>query len=500
MRMFPESQMMIMFVYVLAIGLSGLSMTQGATNCPDKYDADVLILGAGMTGLSAAKTLSDNGTTNFLIFEGEDHIGGRVRSLLLEKSGARVELGANWIEQIDKQQPNKHPLWNIVQKCGGVEGFWQKDPSQNASIHVYDYNGMNITNNPEFRSRLIEWQQIFKELIALAEYRDDQDLPDISVRQALEMKGWTPKTAMDNLIEWIGFDWEYAGSPDNASLQNNLPETFFGNSNGSQWEYFITDQKFGYKKILDCLVQDVLSANDKRIHFNSVVRSVNWSDDCVCVTTDENNTAMQQYCAPYAIITFSVGVLKSNSVHFDPPLPQSKIDAMKNLSDAFYLKIFLEFETIFWDTGIDYILHVDPVRGNYIHFQSLARYPATWPSVLIATVIGKNAEAVYVQSKEKTTADIMLILRKIYGQKLADPVNVVIPDWGINPYYKGMYSLVRVGYSEHDKKQLAAPLGRLYFGGEATSGCCSAYVHGAYLSGIDVANAILTNNRSIHGH
>lgn len=493
--------MFVMLKFVLAIGLSVLSLTVGANidlpdiKCPDKYDADVLILGAGMTGLSAAKTLTDNGTTNFLMLEGEDYIGGRVRSILLEKTGARVELGANWIEEIDPQQPNKHPLWNIVQKCGGVEGFWQKDPSENASMHVYDNNGMNMTNSPEFRSRLVEWQRIFEKVIALSEYLDKQDLPDISIRQALKMKGWTPITPVDNLIEWIGFDWEYAAPPDNASLKDNLPETIFGNNNRSQWKYFITDQKFGYKKVLDCLIQDVLSTNDKRIHFNSAVKSVNWSDDCVCVTTNE-----QQYCAPYAIITFSIGVLRSNSVHFNPPLPQSKTNAMKNLSDAFYLKVILEFENTFWDTDDDYILHVDPIRGNFLHLQSLARYPATWPSVLIATVTGKNAEAVYVQSKDKTTADIMVILRKIYGQKLSDPVNVTIPDWGINPYFQGMYSFSRIGYSDQERKQLGAPIGRLYFGGEATSACCSAFVHGAYFSGIDTANAILKNNKTGQGH
>ena len=83
-------------------------------------DAEVLILGAGMAGISAAKTLSEGNVTNFLVLEAENRIGGRVKNTLLQ-SGVRVELGANWIQGIDPHQPEKHPLWQIAQRCGGLE-------------------------------------------------------------------------------------------------------------------------------------------------------------------------------------------------------------------------------------------------------------------------------------------------------------------------------------------------------------------------------------------
>lgn len=471
----------------LAVALGKVFVTQDM--CPDKWDTDVLILGAGMAGLSAAKAFSDNGTKQFLIFEGEDHIGGRVRSIVLEKSETRIELGANWIEEIDPQQPSTHPLWNIVEKCGGVEGFWQKDPSENASLRVYGSDGTNLTKSPEFHNRLFEWQRIFNKVIDLAEYRISKNLSDISVRQALKMKGWFPNSPLDNLIEWIGYDWEFENPPDNGSLFAVI-ETPFGNkSEGILWKYFVNDQKFGYKKVLDCLVEDVLSENDKRVHLKSTVSSIKWGDNCVCITTDDDNTSEQQYCAPYAVITFSIGVLKSNNVQFVPPLPQTKIDLLNKISNSLYLKVFLEFENTFWETDVDYILHVDPVRGNFFHFQSLARYPATHPSVLIVTVTGEKARMVYTQSRDETVADIMQILSKIYVQKnVTNPLNMVIPDWGISPYYRGMYSFLKV---DSDQEQVAKPIGKLYFAGEAFSVCCNGFVHGAYFSGIDTAKLIL---------
>ena len=52
---------------------------------------DVLILGAGITGITAARTLEVNGITNFLVLEATDRIGGRIR----EYDGTSIEVGAN---------------------------------------------------------------------------------------------------------------------------------------------------------------------------------------------------------------------------------------------------------------------------------------------------------------------------------------------------------------------------------------------------------------------
>ena len=78
-------------------------------------DADVLVLGAGMTGISAAKTLSENNISDFLILEGMTDIGGRVRSVPF--GGVNVELGANWIQGVLGDNDSEvNPLWLLKEK------------------------------------------------------------------------------------------------------------------------------------------------------------------------------------------------------------------------------------------------------------------------------------------------------------------------------------------------------------------------------------------------
>ena len=62
----------------------------------------------------------------------------------------------------------------------------------------------------------------------------------------------------------------------------------------------------------------------------------------------------REYCAPYAILTFSVGEIVNNIVTFVPELPLAKRLEMQRLEMANFLKIYVEFNETFWDTGVEF--------------------------------------------------------------------------------------------------------------------------------------------------
>lgn len=71
------------------------------------YDADVIIIGAGVSGLRAAANLDAMGIT-YLILEGSDRIGGRLKSY--DFKGTTIELGANWVHGAT----DANPLYDIA--------------------------------------------------------------------------------------------------------------------------------------------------------------------------------------------------------------------------------------------------------------------------------------------------------------------------------------------------------------------------------------------------
>jgi len=99
----------------------------------------VLILGGGVSGIIAARTLNENGITNFRIIEARNELGGRLRSVPFGVSGKQktvevksppssqlhrltlvCQVGANWVQGTGggPNQGPENPIWALVKKHG----------------------------------------------------------------------------------------------------------------------------------------------------------------------------------------------------------------------------------------------------------------------------------------------------------------------------------------------------------------------------------------------
>ena len=90
-----------MLAFLLFLELSLSFTTSEATGTDKKVKTKVLILGAGLSGITAAKVLLDNNIKDFYVLEGQDYIGGRIHTVQFE--GVRVEAGANWLHSLDNE-------------------------------------------------------------------------------------------------------------------------------------------------------------------------------------------------------------------------------------------------------------------------------------------------------------------------------------------------------------------------------------------------------------
>ncbi|EEC74676.1 hypothetical protein OsI_10360 [Oryza sativa Indica Group] len=90
----------------------------------------VIIVGAGISGISAGKRLSEAGITDVLILEATDHVGGRMHKQNF--AGINVEIGANWVEGVNGEKMN--PIWPIVNSTLKLRNF-RSD---------YDYLAQNV--------------------------------------------------------------------------------------------------------------------------------------------------------------------------------------------------------------------------------------------------------------------------------------------------------------------------------------------------------------------
>ncbi|GLJ36656.1 hypothetical protein SUGI_0737440 [Cryptomeria japonica] len=153
----------------------------------------------------------------------------------------------------------------------------------------------------------------------------------------------------------------------------------------------------------------------------------------------------------------------------------------------------MKFPYKFWPTGgpgTEFFMYTHERRGYYNFWQHLENeYPGG--NLLMVTVQDEEARRIEQQPEEETRAEIMAVLRKMFGNGIPEMSHILIPKWRQDRFYKGTYSNWPIGVTVQDFYELKAPVGPIFFTGEHTSQKHNGFVHGAYLAGIDTANMAL---------
>ncbi|KAJ7370288.1 hypothetical protein OS493_033368 [Desmophyllum pertusum] len=134
-----------------------------ARRAPGLGKKKVLILGAGSAGITAAKTLYDQGITDFLVLEAQDYIGGRIKQVPF--AGMKAEEGANWIHYQDEDDNPLNSLNAKYHLTGHLSNY--------SDFCMRDDFGKDITDLKTFKL----WEKTRDELFEWGETRDAQDPP-----------------------------------------------------------------------------------------------------------------------------------------------------------------------------------------------------------------------------------------------------------------------------------------------------------------------------------
>jgi polyamine oxidase len=384
----------------------------------------VAVLGAGISGITAAKALSNANVTDFLILEHNDYIGGRVHHTAFGRksdgSQYTVELGANWIEGVGATGDIKNPIL-VSANSSDIQSTF----SDYGSIVTYDHTGKR-----DYVHLIEEFEGNFTIAQQDAGYLLSNNLQDSSMRAGLSVAGWKPKRNMlAQAAEWFGWDFGVSWPPENCGLQfgvagDNGTFNRFGHDS-----YLATDQR-GFNTFVKAEAETFLEKGDARLLLDTTVETVEYTSKGVVVHTRDGDCVD----AEYAICTFSVGVLQNDVVAFEPRLPAWKREAIEQFQMGTYTKIFMQFNESFWDNGAQYMLYADPEqRGWYPMFQNLAAPGFLEGSnILFATVMEKQAYRVEQQTEEETKAEIMVVLRSMFPDKvIPEPIDFMYPRWGL---------------------------------------------------------------------
>jgi len=412
---------------------------------PRKYEGQVAIIGAGAAGLYAGYLLEEQGI-NYIILEASDQIGGRIRSL---KGFADfdVELGADKIR-------GKNSIWYDWVKESGTPFVTPTNTTDYFQVGGLPRTEAQLKSDLDFRDALLLVNQARSYSatdITLLEYMTNNKLPT-RVQHI-------PNALIAN---------EYGTSASRLSLKGIAEEEQTRSSGNDNFE-------IANRSLLSVLEEKCKNVIPKVV-FGKQIKRIDYSNEKIVL---EDVQAQRQFFDK-VIVTVPLSILQSAELQFTPPLPDTKITAIKNIGTGAGIKIVLSFNRRFWEGDMASIY----TSGLVPKYQVSSNGRSTKSFVLTAMVMGEKAEVLSTQSNISIVQNLLKDLDNLFGNGVASAAfaNARVMDWGKEPFIKGAYSYPIVGGGGLLTRQaLSQPvLRKLYFAGEATHyGGHSGTVHGA---------------------
>ncbi|MBK9292467.1 MAG: FAD-dependent oxidoreductase [Bacteroidetes bacterium] len=411
----------------------------------------VIVIGAGISGLAAAKKLKQRGFT-VIVLEAQEKVGGRLRT---DRSlGVAFDEGASWIHG-----PNGNPITNLASQSGANTFLTDDD-----NVSVFDVNGSAYSD-----STLTSSENQFNNALNAVRNAGNQNQSFETVFNSLY-----PTQANNRL-------WKYMLS---AFLEFNTG----GDISKLSSKYFYDDEEFGgsdviitngYDKVTDFLAQGL------DIRLNTRVTAIDHGSQKVKVTTNGDTIE-----GDYVIVSVPLGVLKNNAITFNPALPTDKATAITKTNMGNVNKFLYVWNTPFWDISLQYIGYTPETKGKFNYFLNVKKF--TSANALMTFAFGDYATVTESMSDSDIINEVMLHLKAIYGNNIPNPTNMLRTKWGQNINSYGAYSYATNGTTTADFDTLAKTINKkLFFAGEHTSRDYRGTVHGAYLSGIREADKII---------
>jgi monoamine oxidase len=430
---------------------------------------DVVIIGAGASGLMAASELARRGRAAILI-DARERIGGRVWTHHEPGLPVPLELGAEFIHG------HADAVFSVLGKAASA---------------AVDRGGEHWTLRD---GKLAPSKDLFTQIrVAMKRTRalEKKDLSfDVFIERHLREE-LTDEAAAYALMLAQGFD---AADTARASARAIVEEWAGGASvEGPQYRPL-----GGYGALLSHLAGE-LRGSSVEVQLNTVVRSIKWSRGSVSVAGTSLGREFNVR-AKRAIITLPLGVLQrtaraEGAVRFMPALA-AKREALKHLAPGPVIKVLLRYRKAFWEK-------LDQGRYRDVDFfhDRQAAFPTFWTAlpvrtpVLVAWAAGPKATRLANASKAKIIEAALKSLSSTFSGLADREIENMLEgawlhDWQSDPFARGAYSYVTVG-GDKAREQLAAPLANtLFFAGEAADTEDAGTVAGALNSGLRAAREV----------
>jgi len=449
---------------------AGLSTAAAA----ESKNVDVVVVGAGASGLLAARQLKDAGKS-VVVLEANDRVGGKLKRG--EIAGTVIDLGGAWVGAGQdramaeaarygmKMYPTPSAGSNLIELGGKV----YKEDLLPTNVAEGYFGAVDIVDKWTERMKAPGFWESDEVAVwdstTLATWLR-QHIQHDTGRKVLTIACEVVMTVPPSQISMLTFF---------ASLRPMGFMEVISTEGGAQQDLFVG----GYHQITLHIAKEL----GERVVLASPVRAIEQHEAYVTVRSDKGD-----WTAKRVIVTVPASI--AQRIEFSPPLPYRKSGLMQRMPMGSVIKCYAAYERPFWrerklsgqgalSTGeLEAFLDVTPPDCEY--------------GILAAFFGGKHAQQWSDRTPEERQARMTQDITKLLGPEAATPIDYVENNWPRETWSPGGFSCIPTpGTYMSFGDSLGEPTGRIHWAGADTSPMFNGYVDGAFRSADRVSEEVL---------
>jgi monoamine oxidase len=472
-----------------AVGLAGLGLAAGCSSSKPASEpaksVDVVVVGAGASGLSAARDLVKAGAS-VVVLEARDRVGGR----LMKQdtiAGGWVDLGAQWVG------PTQTAALALLQQFGLQTFDWMPQTNPKTPTSVV-WNGAKwisagdldraVSGGPatitaadvaDLDQALAKFREMSKKVPADAPWNapDARALDSMTFETWLNQNATTPYARRFFTLE-TGADREempgwssllYLCWLDSASPKEEGPEDYLVQGGLGQLAVLMAK-----------------SLNDQ-IVLNAPVRAISQDNTGVNVRTDKGD-----YRGKYVIV--AIPPTLAGQIAYDPPMPAVRMQLTQRVPMGTSIKCLAVYPEAFWrnDNGPWVGLGDLPT----VSYAADSSPPSGKPGVMVSFIEGSKALSLAAMTTDQRRELVLADYVGYFGSRMASPQQYIEKNWPAEPWTAGaacFYTPPGV-LSEPFGAAIREPVGRIHWAGTEAATRWMGYVDGALTAGHNAAAVV----------